>query len=238
MAAESKLASTNQPLRLTLKALFATAALYLMRGSDFGFAQTLLYFSLLAVFYFRPPLNAARFLPSMAALGVAPLVIPRATGAEELTIVVGWGILYLIILGIKDVAIIHRREAHYFVHLALVAAFTALLFRSFQFTFQIALFVLFLFLFREFYFVQAAGAERERLNLIAGVGALLVVEAVWVASFLSVNFLAAAILLTLFVFAFHDTVLHRIRETLSREVVLRNAWLLGVLGALVLALPA
>lgn len=238
MARELKSASKNQPLRLTLRAVVASIAFFWVRSTG-GAVPIFIYVVLLLVFYIRPLLHAGRFLPSMVTLGALPFVIPKAVGVEEWTIGIGWGILYVLLLGVKNLVILHRKETHYFVHLALVAIAGALLFRNFHFTLQIWLFVLFVFLFREFYLVQTSGGgNRERLALLAGVGAFLSVEIAWIISFLPINFFASAILLTLSVFAFHDTALHQLNETLSREIVLRNALLLGVFGALVLVLPA
>ena len=137
MAAELKSASTNQILRLTSKVFIATVAVYWLRSSDFGILPTILFIGLISIFYIKPPIHAKQFLPSALVLMALPFFIPRATGIEEIFIVLGWGILLLLVFGIKNVVLLKRKEVHYLTHLIIIAILTSLFFVGFNFFFKL-----------------------------------------------------------------------------------------------------
>ncbi len=237
MAAGLKLASKNQTLRLILRALIAGLVVLWMRSGSFGVVSTFLFFAILIFLYTKPPLHSGRFLSSMLVLALLPFLVPKTAGVEEVFVAAAWGVLLMILLGVKNVILLKRKEIYYVLHLVLVAVSTAFLFSSFNFILEIVIFIVFLFLFREFYAANKSTENSHQLNLISSVEALIAVEIAWAMSFLSVNFLAGAALLTLFIFIFHDTATHYLKGTLSKEIIVRNAILFTILSVIIFFLP-
>ena len=236
MAVELKSVSTNQTLRLALKALVVALIVFWMRSGGFGILPVFLFLVIVVFFYTRPPLHYGRFLPSMFVLVSLPFFIPRMVGIEEVFISAIWGLLFMILIGVKNIVLLKHKEVYYVLHLILIAVSTAFLFSRFSFFLQIVLFIVFLFLFREFYATNKS-IDSENINLIASTEALIAIEFAWVISFLSINFLSGAALLTLFIFIFHDTVMHYLRKSLSREMILRNAAVFALLTVIIISLP-
>ncbi len=236
MVVELKSALKNQPLRLALRVALLALVVFWMREEAFSLGLTFLYIALFVTFYLRPPIHVKHFFPSSLVLLFLPFFVPLFSGVQEFVIIVTWGILWLLVMGVKNVVILRRRESHHIAHIALVAILGLLLFAAFSLALQIFAFVLFFLLFREFYLTHT-DVVRSRLNLIASVGALLVSEIAWIISFLSINFLAGATLMTLSVFAFHNITVHYIKDTLESRTVIRNVTFFAFLVVVILLLP-
>lgn len=236
MAAKLKSASINQTLKLALRVLpIALVALWMRAAGGTSLIVGLLFLALYIFSYTRITLHAKRFFPSALALVALAFWTPKVGGAPEALFISIWGILYFLLLSIKNLIIVRRQEVYRFLHLVLIAAISTLFFVSFSLTSQIILFIAYIVLFKEFYTVLAP-KDDNRITLIASTESFLAIQVAWAASFLSINFLSAAALLTLYIYIFHDTAIHSLSGKLSSKVIIRNTLVFGILAALILAL--
>jgi len=233
MAVRLKSVSINQTLRLASKALVASLLLYWLRSSGFGGGVTLLYILVFLLFYLKPTLNNGRFTPSAFSLLIIPFFLPLVSGPSEILFIASWGLSLFLLLGVKNLVLMQRKNSYRIVHFTIVAALGSLLLSRFGFLSQAVIFVTLLFVFREFY-MTVTTADGERPTLIAALEAFIFVQISWVLSFLSTDVLVGGAFLTLFAFIFHDTTTHRLTGTLTKSIIVRNGALFGILTLVIL----
>ena len=237
MAAKLRSASINQTLRLASKALLAAALLYWIRSGGFTFGASLFFILIFGVFYLRPTLNNGRFTPSALALVLIPFFSPVLSSGTEFLLVTFWGVSFFLLLGIKNLVLIPRQKVYRVVHFGLVAALGTILIEHFSLTTQALTFAALLFIFREYY-LTIVETESERPTLIAALEAFIFMEIAWILSFLAIDVLISGAFLTLFAFVFHDTTTHRLVNTLTKPIIVRNGILFGVLTIVISILSA
>ncbi|MDP2650586.1 MAG: hypothetical protein Q8P04_00605, partial [bacterium] len=165
-------------------------------------------------------------------------LLPPVAGILEWLLLVLWGIMFFLLLGVKNLIFLRRQGNYEIVHLLLVFGLGVLYLLGFlPFIPQILFFLALFLLVREFYSALAPPYP-QRVILAAVVEALLLVEIAWILSFLPINFLAGGALLALITFIFHDLILHHFQGTLSRQIILRNVTLFTILSILLATLPA
>lgn len=238
MAARLELKGRRPALGLLLKAALAALGVYFLRETSSSIAALLLFSLVFLVIYLRPPLNNRKFLVSALSLLTLPVLLPPVAGILEWLLLILWGIVFFLLLGVKNLIFLRRQGNYEIVHILLVFGLGVLYLLDLlplipQIIFFLALFLLV----REFYSVLAPPYP-QRLVLAAVVEALLLVEIAWILSFLPINFLAGAALLALVAFIFHDLILHHFQGTLSRRIILRNVTLFTILSILLATLPA
>jgi hypothetical protein len=221
MAAKLKSVLTSRILQLLVKVGLAALVLFWARSVSFSVWSTFLYLLVAAIFYLKPALHIGKFFPSTVVLISTPFFVPRLSVYSELLLVVGWGVMFFLLLGIKNLILLKRHNAYRFLNIIVVFALSIFLFRAFNIQKQITIFITFFFLLREACtgFIKS---DRREAGLIAAVGALTLIEFGWAIFFLSANFIESATLLTLFYFVFYDIAFHYFSDVLSKEVVLRN----------------
>ena len=233
MVAKLKSASINQTLRLTSKAALLTLIVFWLREGGFTAGVTAVFIGIFALFYLRPTINNVKFLSSAIILALLPFSVPVASGLAEFSLIVGWGIVLFLILSTKNLLLLKRKNLYRIAHFAIIAILSLLLVERFGFTAQAVVFIAMLFIFREFY-IKFSDSDKERKTLIAATESLIVIETAWILSFLSIDMFMGAALLTLFVFIFHDTTLHRIQGTLDKQTVIRNGVIFSVLALVII----
>jgi len=221
MAAKLRSVSTNQTLRLAFKASTLTLILFWLRSAGFTIGLSIFFLSVFVLFYTRPALGNAKFLPSGTALVIAPFFVSVAQGLPETLFAAGWGTVFFLLLSTKNLLLLQRQAIYRIVHFTIVATLNLILIGRFGLTSQAVIFVAMLFIFREFY-INLMETKNERITLIATLEAFTLIEIAWVLSFMSVGVFIGSAFLTLFVFIFHDTMLRRISGVLSKQAVLRN----------------
>lgn len=237
MAAKLELKGRHPALGLLLKAALAALGVYLLRETSSSIAALLLFSLVFLAIYFRPPLNNRKFLVSALSLLTLPVLLPPVAGILEWLLLILWGIVFFLLLGVKNLIFLRRQGNYETVHILLVFSIGVLyLLGLLPLIPQILLFIALFFLVKEFYFILAPPYP-QRLILAAVVETLLLVEIAWILSFLSINFLAGAALLALVTFIFHDLILHHFQGTLSRQIILRNVTLFTILSILLATLP-
>jgi len=233
MAAVLKSASTNQTLRLAFKALVLALVLLPLRSAGLPVGASLIFLVVFTLFYIRPPLGNAKFLSSAIVLAVAPFFVRITQGAPEVLFIIGWCIAFFLLVSIKNLVLLSRVNIYRVVHFAIVATLSLLLIERFSFTAQAVVFVALLFVFREFY-ANYSETEIERKTLIAAIESFILIEISWMLSFLSTGIFISAAFLTLFIFIFHDTTIHRLKGTLNKQIVARNGTIFGVLATVII----
>lgn len=233
MAAVLKSASTNQTLRLAFRALVLALILFWLRSAGLTAGISLIFLTVFTLFYTRPPLGNAKYLSSAVILLIAPFFVRVSQGAPEVLFIIGWGIAFFLLVSIKNLILLNRVNIYRVVHFAIVATLSLLLIERFGFTAQAVVFVALLFVFREFY-ANFSETGIEKISLIAAIESFILIEISWMLSFLSTGVFISAAFLTLFAFVFHDTTSHRLKGTLSKQIVARNGTIFGVLAVAIM----
>jgi len=233
MVAKSESVLINQNLRSALKAGLLALAFFWVRSSDFNFGAVILFTLFFILIYFRPIFNAGRF--SISALTTYSLVfLTPYWPTLEAYLALAWGSLIFALLGVKNLTLLKRQGGYEIVHSSLILGSSALYFAgSIP---QIILFVSLFFLFREFYF-NTSSASLPRLVLLGAILAMLLVEVAWLLTFTPLSPLVAAGLVALSAFLLHDTLVHYLKETMSRELILRNITIFVLMILVIVALP-
>jgi len=237
MGVKLKSASINQTLQLALRASFVALIALWMRSSEFSVGVSLLFISLILLFYMRKSLHARSLLTSAIVLAGLAFFAPTIEGIQEFVFIATWGVLYFLLLNIKELVIVNRKEVYRFLHLILIAFINILFFVEFSFIGQIILFITFIFLFREFYPI-ISGKNEGKFILISATEAYLSVQVAWAVSFLSINFIAAAAILTLYIYIFHDLTTHYLLGNLNEKIRVRNGLVFIFLTILILIFSA
>ncbi len=238
MAVRLELAGRHLVLELLLRTLIAALGVYFLRKSNVDIGTLLLFLLFFWVIYLRPPLNNRKFLVSALFLLALPILFPPVGEIFEWLLLILWAIAFFLLLGVKNLILLQRQRSYETVHLLLVFGLGVLYLLDFlPLIPQILLFLALFLLVREFYSVLAPPYP-QRLILAAVTESFLLVEIAWILSFLPINFLAGATLLTLIAFIFHDLILHHFQGTLSRQIILRNVTLFVVLSIILTLLPA
>ena len=233
MAAGLKSASINQILKLALKTIVLALIIFWLRRGGFTAGSSIIFILTFAVFYVRPPLGNAKFLPSALTLAIIPFFVPVASGAAEAMLVAGWGVVLFLILSTKNLVLLKRKNLYRVAHFAMVAILSFLLIERFSFMTQAVIFTAMLFIFREFY-LKFADNDKEKKTLIAATESLIIIEIAWILSFVSIDIFMGTALITLSALIFHDTTLHRMHRTLDKQIVIRNGIIFGTLAFIII----
>lgn len=219
MGAVLESVSKSPILSSAFKSLLLTLSIFWLRGSGFGFLAALLFFFVFSLFYFRPRIGSSRFLASAAALVLLVVSLPYIT-SYEIYFSATSGFLFYLLLGVKNLGFMRRKDFYYLLHFAEIIALSALFLKGI--IHPLLAFVVFFFIFREFY-VFFFGASVRRVSLIGAGETLILGESLWIISFLPLGILAGVALAAALIFVFHDLTLRHLEGSLSRDLVLRNA---------------
>ncbi|MBI2592982.1 MAG: hypothetical protein HYW37_02440 [Candidatus Colwellbacteria bacterium] len=220
MAAALESVSKSPILSSALKSLFFAITVFFLRAGGQGFFSAAVFSSLFILFYFRPAIGSVKFLASASAVVLLTLKLPYSP-AYEIYLSVFLGTLFYLLLGVKN--LIHARRLHlyYLLHFGEVTGLSALAIKGIIHPFPA--FLIFFFLFREFYLFSLNNVSSPKIWLAGGIEALTLNQALFVVSFLPLGSLLGGALASTLVFVFHDLILRHSLGSLSREIILRNA---------------
>ncbi|MBU2101557.1 hypothetical protein KKH05_02460 [Patescibacteria group bacterium] len=234
MAEKLKLALKNPTLPLALKASFLVLAVFWLRQGDVGIFKAFLFLVVFFVLYLKPKTNSGKYFVSSIVWLMLVFFAPNISGLMGFYVNLILGILAFIMLGVKNLIFLKRQSAYYMLHLVLVIGATSMFFLGSLS--QIPLFIILFFLFKEFYSVMVK-EDLELINLIAVMESMLLIQAAWVSSFFPTSFLVSASFLVLATFVFHDVMVNYFKETLTKQLVLRDLGLFLALSILILLMP-
>ncbi len=153
------------------------------------------------------------------------------------------GFLFYLLLGIKNLSFIHRKESYYFLTGCLLLMIFSLLFsadRTGDFLLKSFIAVSGVYLvFRESFDLFTAESNGLRVSLFksstAAIFSLLLFQGVWGISLLPIGFINSASLVLLFVLVLEDLAINHWEGTLTRRLMLRDASLFMFAVALIFA---
>lgn len=226
MAAKLRSVIGTPILRSALKAVVLAGAVSWVRGSDASFASAV-FFCVLAVFlYLRPTVYPKKLLFSSLTLLSLVFLIP--VSCAEWLLSIGAGILFFLILAIKEISFFARLNWYYLLHFSLLTCVNALfLSQEYGLIAPVFAFITIFALTYELYDSFANIEDRSRKFLIAGASALISLELLWMGLFLPISFLQAGALVTVIMFMMHELFLFHLRGVLTQNIVFRD------IGALV-----
>ncbi len=226
MAAAFALVSRNQTLKLALKSLLFSLAIFWWRETG-GFSLALLLVVIFAYSYFRPLTQSSRFLTAFLVIVALPFAFPPVVFLE-FCLAIFIGILAYTVVGVKDLLFVNRKlivQLLYFLILGTVIYLY--LFRPGVLN-QITVFILLSLLFRELY--NFLLEESRTITLVlSSVYSLLAIELGWAASLLPLSRISASALVAAILLTAHDLTLNYKLNALSRYILFRDLALLFVL---------
>ncbi|MDO8602014.1 MAG: hypothetical protein Q7R62_02735 [bacterium] len=223
---KSVLKIQKQQLLLTVRALLFASSLWLLADQEFSTFQFFAFILIGAVLYFIPVFKTILILPSFIALMIVSPIAMSVFGPQIQypSLLAGFfGVLFYLILGIKQMIFVNRAKLHHVLHLALIYCASVLFFAAPSadwFVVRSLFFGVFSYmLVREFLLIQ--GSERgARVKLISALIAFLLVEAVWVLGLLPLGFINSAGMILIFIFAIEELVVLIERNNLTRRALI------------------
>lgn len=213
----------KQSLLLAGKAAIFAAGLFWAGQARFGLFPVAIFIALAAIFYLRPIFQTFPFLISFLLLIILALALTATFPAGRyplyLALIFSW--LFYLLLGIKNVALVHRSQWYYLLHLSLFYGLMVLFFVANHGSgFFLKTFLLFLvsgWLIKEF--LASLGKIHEPASrALTWTLAFFIAEAGWALSLLPIGFLHAAGVIIALIFIVEQTA----REYLSRELTGRT----------------
>lgn len=232
---KSALKIPRQQLLLAVRALLFAASLWLLADRDFSLLQLIAFGVIGFVLYLTPVFQTLLLLPSFVVLMIAAPVAMSVFGPQlssPVFLAGFFGLLFYVIIGIKQVVFAHRIRLHYLLHLALVYCLGLLFFAApggdwFAMRSGILL-MAFYFLIRELLTVRGV-TSAPLLRFTALLLSFLGVQAVWAISLLPIGFINAAGTLLVFLFTSEAIALARFSGSLSRKMVITELATFAVL---------
>lgn len=192
------------------------------------FVPLWLFFLLAVYFYFVPNFNSLKLLRSFVMfLGI--LAISPIVSFPLLYVWAGVVVFFTyLLLGVKDLILIHRQIAYQVMRFLLALASFLLFFwwgqaPTANFVWQwFALFFVLYALYREFLSFVLLEEPREKMVVSAALSALLLFEVSWVLAWLPIGFLNATAIAVLTMFMVDDFTIHHFKGDLSSKKFLSN----------------
>ena len=212
--------SRNQTLRLAFESfLFAISAYWFRSAGGFwaGLAVALFF----AYAYFRPISQSLRFLIVSFTLLAYCFLFPNL-GSLEALFAFSLGALMYLLVGVKDLLFIKRKETTQLLYSLIFFMGAYLYFSNVSLVGQLGLFFFSLFLFRELYILLSDGSRNGQM-LVAIVSSLIGVELAWALELLPLSSSSASIIVTAAVFIANDIFMAYklgtiVEKTLRREI--------------------
>lgn len=209
----------------------------------------LIFLAAASYFYFQRAFNGRRFLSSFLVLtAISFLAVSHIrTGASSLKLVllsIFSGILFFLLLGIKNLILLHRQSLYYFLNGFLMLMILGLFFDTFASSFfvirYLALGLAIFLLFREFLVFNFDDSldlpnfpALARKNFISSIFSFLALQLLWGIALLPIGWLNSASLGLLFVLILEDFMIHNWNGTMTRHIILRNLTILIFLGLVI-----
>lgn len=193
--------SRNQTLRLAFESFLFAISTYWFRSTG-GFWAGLAVVLFFAYAYFRPISQSLRFLIVSFTLLAYCFLFPDL-GSLEALFVFSLGVLMYLLVGVKDLLFIKRKETTQLLYSLIFFMGVYLYFSNASLVGQLGLFFFSLFLFRELYILLSDGSRNGRM-LVSVVSSLIGVELAWVLKLLPLSSSSASIIVTAAVFITND----------------------------------
>ncbi len=224
---KSVLKIQKQQLLLLIRAVLFATSLWLLADQDFSALQLLAFVIIGAVLYFIPVFQTLLVLPSFFVLmTISPIALsvfgPQVSYPSLLAAF--FGLLFYILLGIKQFVFVARIKLHQALHLALLYCVSILFFAApggdWFVTRSLLLAFFAYFLIREFFLIRGF-AKDAQMKLTSALIAFVLVEFVWAINLLPIGFINAAGVLLVLLFTLEELLVFALRDTLTRrELVL------------------
>lgn len=213
--------SRNQTLRLAFESFLFAISTYWFRSAG-GFWAGLAVILFFAYAYFRPISQSLKFLIVSFTLLTYCFLFPNL-GSLEALFVFSLGVLMYLLVGVKDLLFIKRKETTQLLYSLIFFMGVYLYFSNASLVGQLGLFFFSLFLFRELYVLLSDGSRNGRM-LVSMVSSLIGVELAWVFELLPLSSSSASIIVTAAVFITNDIFMAyklgtMAEKTLRREIV-------------------
>ncbi len=217
--------SKNQTLRLAFESfLFAISAYWFRSAGGFWAGLAIAFF--FAYAYFRPISQSLKFLIVSFSLLIYCFLFPDLGSLEALFAFFLGALMYLLV-GVKDLLFIKRKETTQLLYSLIFFMGAYLYFSNISLAGQLWLFFFSLFLFRELYVLLSDGS-RNGQTLIVMVTSLIGVELAWGLGLLPLSSSSASIIVTTGVFMVNDIFMAYklgtiVEKTLRREMAISIA---------------
>lgn len=225
---KSVLKIRKQPLLLAVRALLFSTSLWLLADREFSGFQLIAFIIIGAVLYFIPVFQTLLVFPSFLTLMIIGPIAMSVFGSQVAypSLLAGFfGLLFYIILGIKQVVFLNRLKLHHTLHLGLFYFMSILFFaapgedlfviRSLSFA------ALSYLLLREFFLIRGF-TRNSRLRLMSALGSFVIVEGVWVLGLLPIGFINAAGALLVLLFIIEELLTFAHEGRLNKRLVLQE----------------
>lgn len=219
MAAAFALVSKNQTLKLAFKSLIFSLVVFWFREVG-GFLPALILVCLYMYAYLRPLIQIKRFLISAITLLALPFITP-SLGLWEAYFSIFIGLLLFMLIGIKDLVFVRRRELSQLLYFLILGFVIYMYFPASGLNSQILIFLFIALLFRELYSSLLEGKQRKSL-LISLVYGLVAIELSWATSLLPLSHFSISAIIVATLFIAHDFTLNHKLSSISRRLVLRD----------------
>lgn len=223
---KSVLRIRKQPLLLAVRAFLFAISLWLLADRAFSSIQLIAFIIIGAVLYFTPVFQTLLIFPSFLVLMTVSPIAMSVFGPQLSypSLLAGFfGVLFYVILGVKQVVFVSRAKLHHALHLALFYFMGILFFAAPGGDFFVSRSLLFALLgymlVREFLIIRS-GERSARIKLMSALITFSLVEAVWALSLLPIGFINAAGALLVFVFTLEEIVMLSIKKILTRRALL------------------
>ncbi len=193
--------SRNQTLRLAFESLLFAVSAYWFRSSG-GFFASLSVILFFAYAYFRPISQSLKFIIVSFTLLAYCFLFPNL-GSLEMLFAFSLGALMYLLVGVKDMLFIKRKETTQLLYSLIFFMGSYLYFSNASLVGQLWLFLFSLLLFRELYGLLSEGSSNGR-TLIAIIPSLIGVELAWGLGLLPLSSSSASIIVTTGVFIAND----------------------------------
>lgn len=204
---------------------------------------TVVFVGLSAYFYFRPVFNSSYFFYSFLVLLAVFLTFIDYWSVYWAVAV--FGIMFFLLLGVKNLIFINRSLFYNFLNNFLLLAVFFLFFLSDQSQFflikYLAVFLAVFFLWREFLFFSVRsvndnlGNWQSKINLLAMVFSFLVFQVFWATALLPIGFLNAGAFMLLTVLVMKDLLINHLSGVLGQQEIMKNATIFIVFSVIIFA---
>ncbi len=231
MEQKLKLVFQNLTLQLAFKAGVFAGLLYFVKFADFGPVSIFVFFAGALILYAKPLFRTFEVFIPFAILSILSLLASYLLSDSRYFILsaIIFSVLFYLVLGIKDLALIQRMAWYRFVNLSLVYTALLIFFYTNQEYFLLKISLLFLTI-----FLLSKSLIKKRL--VYWITAFLMLEAIWAVSFLSIGFVSSANLSILIYFIITDLALVNIEGALTKKKILIDTSIFIILLVAIFAL--
>ncbi len=223
--------SRNQTLRLALESFLIALSAYWFRSAG-GFWAGLAVVLFFAYAYFRPISQSFKFLIISFTLLAYCFLFPDL-GPLEALFAFSLGVLMYLLVGVKDMLFIKRKETTQLLYSLIFFMGVYLYFSSSSLASQIWLFFFSLFLFRELYVLLSDGSRKGQM-LVSVVSSLIGVELAWGFGLLPLSSSSASIIVTAGVFIVNDIFMAYKLGTIAEKTLRREITTVIALSLIIL----